>query len=154
MDAAINLQPVDRVPNAPFYEAPICDYFGSSFRAALLEGQAMADAHLAALEAFKFDWVMVGMGLIGGIIPQALGCGLNYPEDVFPMIEKTCIQSAADVDAIAGMQSVYLRMEEFLKGISLLKQKLNGRSLLPANTSRPLPLPPGSGDHGHHGRFL
>ena len=32
MDAAINLQPVDRVPNAPFYEAPICRYFGSSFR--------------------------------------------------------------------------------------------------------------------------
>jgi len=126
MDAAINLQPVDRVPNAPFYEAPICNYFGSSFRAALLEGQAMADAHLAALEAFKFDWVMVGMGLIGGIIPQALGCELNYPEDVFPIIEKTCIQSAADVDAIAGINLYTSRMEEFLKGITLLKQKLNG----------------------------
>ena len=36
MNAAINLEPVDRVPNAPFYEAPICNYFGPSFRAALL----------------------------------------------------------------------------------------------------------------------
>ena len=69
MNAAINLKPVDRIPNAPFYEAPICTYFGSTFRAALLEDQAMADAHLAALDEFKFDWIMVGMGLIGGIIP-------------------------------------------------------------------------------------
>ena len=70
MAAAIHLQPVDRVPNAPFYEAPICNYFGSSFQAALLEAQPMADAHLAALDAFRFDWLMVGMGLIGGIIPE------------------------------------------------------------------------------------
>jgi len=61
MNAAINLQPVDRVPNAPFYEAPICRYFGSSFRAALLEDQALADAHLAAIEEFKFDWIMVDL---------------------------------------------------------------------------------------------
>ena len=126
MHAAINLQPVDRVPNAPFYEAPICNYFGSNFRAALLEGAAMADAHLAALDAFKFDWVMVGMGLIGGIIPQALGCEVNYPDDVFPIIEKTSIHSAADVDTIAGINIYTARMEEFLKGITLLKEKLHG----------------------------
>ena len=35
MDAAIQLKPVDRVPNAPFYEAPICRYFGADFRSAL-----------------------------------------------------------------------------------------------------------------------
>jgi uroporphyrinogen-III decarboxylase len=100
MDAAINLQPVDRVPNAPFYEAPICNYFGASFRAALLEAQAMADAHLAALEEFKFDWVMVGMGLIGGIIPEALGCEVSFPDDVFPIIEKTSVKSMASCPAI------------------------------------------------------
>jgi len=126
MDAAIKLQPVDRVPNAPFYEAPICTYFGSSFRAGLLEGQAMADAHLAALDAFKFDWVMVGMGLIGGIIPEALGCEVSYPEDAFPIIEKTCIQSPADVDTIADISIYTSRMENFLKGITLLKQKIKG----------------------------
>ena len=126
MDAAINLQPVDRVPNAPFYEAPICRYFGSSFRAALLEGHAMADAHLAAREKFQFDWVMVGMGLIGGIIPEALGSPVSYPEDVFPIIEKTIINSSADLDAIAGAKVHTARMERFLKGISILKQKLNG----------------------------
>jgi uroporphyrinogen decarboxylase len=126
MAAAIHLQPVDRVPNAPFYEAPICNYFGSRFQAALLEAQPMADAHLAALDAFRFDWLMVGMGLIGGIIPEALGCEVSYPEDVFPIIEKTCIQSAADVDALAGLNVYTSKMENFLNGISLLKQKLNG----------------------------
>lgn len=126
MNAAINLQPVDRVPNAPFYEAPICTYFGTSFRAALLEAQAMADAHLAAVEAFEFDWVMVGMGLIGGIIPEALGCEVNYPEDVFPIIEKTPVNSIADIEAIAKCNVLTRKMEAFLKGIDILKQKLDG----------------------------
>jgi uroporphyrinogen decarboxylase len=126
MDAAINLQPVDRVPNAPFYEAPICNFFGASFRAALLEAHAMADAHLAAVDAFEFDWVMVGMGLIGGIIPEALGCEVNYPEDVFPIIEKTPVNSIADIEAIAKCNVHTQKMEAFLKGITILKQKLNG----------------------------
>ncbi len=126
MDAAINLKPVDRVPNAPFYEAPICTYFGATFRAALLEDQAMADAHMAALDEFKFDWVMVGMGLIGGIIPEALDCKVSFPEDVFPVIEKTTIRSMEDVDRIAKADVYTHRMERFLKGLSILKKELKG----------------------------
>ena len=126
MNAAINLKPVDRVPNAPFYEAPICTYFGSTFRAALLEDRAMADAHLTALDAFKFDWVMVGMGLIGGIIPEALDCKVNYPEDVFPVIEQTTIRSMEDVDRIAKANVYTNRMERFLKGVAILKKELQG----------------------------
>jgi uroporphyrinogen decarboxylase len=124
MDAAIHLNSVDRVPNAPFYEAPVCNYFGSSFGAALLEDQTMADAHLAALEAFKFDWVMVGMGLIGGIIPEALGCKVSYSEDVFPVIEKTAVKSMADIDLVANANMHTERMERFLKGVTLLHHEL------------------------------
>jgi len=126
MDAAINLKPVDRVPNAPFYEAPICTYFGPTFRAALLEDQAMANAHLTALDTFKFDWVMVGMGLIGGIIPEALDCRVSYPEDVFPVIEQTTIRSMEDVDRIAKANVYTNRMERFLKGVAILKNELQG----------------------------
>ncbi len=126
MNAAINLQPVDRVPNAPFYEAPICNYFGSSFRAALLEDQAMADTHMAALDEFKFDWVMVGMGLIGGIIPEALDCKVSYPEDVFPVIKETPIKSMKDIDRIAKTDMFTKRMDRFLKGVSILKKELKG----------------------------
>ena len=126
MNAAINLKPVDRVPNAPFYEAPICTYFGSTFRAALLEDQAMADAHISALEEFKFDWVMVGMGLIGGIIPEALDCKVSFPEDVFPVIEKTTVESMKDVERIAKADVHTDRMERFLKGVSILKKELKG----------------------------
>ncbi len=126
MNAAINLKPVDRVPNAPFYEAPICTYFGPTFRSALLEGQAIADAHLAAIHEFKFDWVMVGMGLIGGIIPEALDCKVSYPEDVFPVIEETTVKSMEDVDRIARANVHTSRMEQFLKGISILKNELKG----------------------------
>jgi uroporphyrinogen-III decarboxylase len=99
MDAAIHQKPVDRVPNAPFYKAPVCRYSGTDFRSALLEDRAMADAHLAALEAFRFDWVMVGMGRIGGIIPEALGCKVSYPEDVFAVIieiRRALIESGVD----------------------------------------------------------
>ncbi|HEA67397.1 MAG TPA: hypothetical protein ENI07_11325 [Desulfobacterales bacterium] len=126
MNAAIHLKPVDRVPNAPFYEAPICNYFGASFREALMEEKVMADVHLAALEEFEFDWVIAGMGLIGGIIPEAMGCGVSYPEDAFPIIEQTSVKSIADVDTIAKTRVHTDRMERFLNGISLLKQQLNG----------------------------
>ncbi|MBW2659939.1 MAG: hypothetical protein JRC87_10185 [Deltaproteobacteria bacterium] len=126
MKAAINLEPVDRVPNGPFYEAPICRYYGTSFRAALLGGQAMADAHLAGLDEFKFDWVMVGMGLIGGIIPEALDCKVSYPEDVFPIIEQETIKSIEDVSRIAKSNMFTERMEQFLKGVSILKNELKG----------------------------
>lgn len=127
MDAAINLKPVDRVPNAPFYEAPICRYFGRTFRSALLEGQDMADCHMQAIETFQFDWVMVGMGLIGGIIPDAMGCRVQWPEDVFPIIEKTTVFSMKDVERVAKSDINTPRMETFLKGVSLLRQRLNGQ---------------------------
>jgi len=126
MDAAIHLKPVDRVPNAPFYEAPICRYFGRTFRSALLENQDMADCHMKAIETFQFDWVMVGMGLIGGIIPDAMGCQVKWPEDVFPIIEKTTVFSMEDVDRVAKSDIHTKRMEAFLKGVSLLRERLNG----------------------------
>jgi len=126
MAAAMALKPVDRVPNAPFYEAPICRYFGKTFRSALLEDQAMADCHMKAIETFKFDWVMVGMGLIGGIMPAAMGCQVKWPEDVFPIIEKTTVFSMADVERVARSNIHTKRFEKFLKGISLLKDRLRG----------------------------
>ncbi|MDM8556809.1 uroporphyrinogen decarboxylase family protein [Desulfococcaceae bacterium HSG7] len=126
MAAAIALKPVDRIPNAPFYEAPICRYFGRTFRSALLEAQNMVDCHIKAVETFRFDWVMVGMGLIGGIIPDAMGCTVSWPEDVFPIIEKTTVFSLADVKRVAQSDVHTERMERFLKGISILKDRLNG----------------------------
>jgi uroporphyrinogen decarboxylase len=126
MDAAIHLKPVDRVPNAPFYEAPICRYFGADFRSALLQDRPMADAHLTALAEFKFDWIILGMGLIGGIIPEALGCKVSYPEDVFPVIEQTPVKSMHDVERIAGADVYTNRMERFLKGVVILKEERHG----------------------------
>jgi uroporphyrinogen decarboxylase len=86
----------------------------------------MADAHMAALDEFKFDWVMVGMGLIGGIIPEALDCKVSFPEDVFPVIEKTTVKSMKDVDRIAKADVYTNRMERFLKGLSILKKEVKG----------------------------
>ena len=126
MAAAIALKPVDRIPNAPFQEAPVCRYFGRTFRSALIEGQDMADCHMRSLDAFHFDWVMVGMGLIGGIIPEAMGCEVSWPEDVFPIIEKTTVFSAEDIERVANTQVQTERMDNFLAGVSLLKERLQG----------------------------
>lgn len=126
MAAAIALKSVDRIPNAPFHEGPICKYFGRTFRSALLEGQDMATCHMKAIETFQIDWVMVGMGLIGGIIPEALGCTVSWPEDVFPIIEKTTVFSSVDVERVAQSNVHTERMEQFLKGISSLNERLNG----------------------------
>ena len=126
MAAAINIMPVDRVPNAPFYEAPICRYYGKTFRKALLEDRDMADCHMKAIEAYSFDWVMVGMGLIGGIIPELMGCRVNYPEDVFTIIEKTTIFSMDDIERVAASQIYTEKMDRFLEGITILHDRLKG----------------------------
>jgi len=126
MQAAIQMQAVDRIPNAPFYEAPICRYFGSSFKDALLGGQAMVETHLQAIDTFQFDWVMVGMGFIGGIIPEVLGCDVTYPENEFPRIEQTAIHAIDDIEGIAGRQVQSKKMDQFLAGISKLKERLTG----------------------------
>ena len=124
MEAAINLKPVDKIPNAPFTEAPVCNYYGSTFRDALLEGPQMLKAHMKSLEEFKFDWVMLGMGYIGGIIPEAFDCKVSFPEDVFPIIEKTSVFSMKDVEKIAKKDMFTKRMHSFLEGVRLLKKEL------------------------------
>lgn len=126
MAAAIAMEPVDRIPNAPFQEAPICRYFGQTFRSALIEKQDMADCHMKSLDIFQFDWVMAGMGLIGGIIPEAMGCEVSWPEDIFPVIEKTTVFSVEDIDRVAQSNIHTRRMENFLEGISILKDRLKG----------------------------
>lgn len=128
MNAALDLKPVDRIPNAPFYEAPICDYFGPSIRAGLMDSQAMVNTHMKALEHFGFDWAIMGMNLIGGIIPAALGCEVVYPEDSLPQIIKTPIKTPADVDKVAQAEMFTADMEEFLKGFSELARRLKGRT--------------------------
>jgi uroporphyrinogen decarboxylase len=140
MDAAIQLKSTDRVPNAPFYEAPICTYFNHSLKDGLLGGQVMAETHLAALEAFHFDWVMVGMSLIGGIIPEALGCRVTYPDNAFPIIEELPVQSMSDIDSVAGANVHTRSMEHFLRGISLLKQELKGQVPIACETISPFTI--------------
>ncbi len=124
MTAAINGQPVDRVPNVPFYEAPICRYFGTSFREALLGGTVMLETHMRAIEEYQFDWVMVGMGFIGGIIPEIMGCAVTYPEKEFPKIEQTVVRSKRDIETLAKLKISSRKLDQFLSGIRLLKSRL------------------------------
>lgn len=127
MAAAMSMKPVDRVPNAPFYEAPICRYFGSSFREALLGGTVMVDTHLEAVDTYRFDWIMVGMGLIGGIIPEMLGCSVSYPENEFPKIETTPIKSIRDITSVDSFDISAKKMQHFLDGISALRKNVAGQ---------------------------
>jgi uroporphyrinogen decarboxylase len=127
MKAAIELKPVDRVPNAPFYEAPICNYFGPTTRAALMESEAMVDAHVKAVEQFEFDWAIFGMNLIGGIIPDAMGCRVTYPENELPQINETSVKTAEDIERVAKSDIFTADMEEFLKGVSKIHDRLKGQ---------------------------
>jgi MtaA/CmuA family methyltransferase len=85
-----------------------------------MDSQAMVEAHLKALERFHFDWAILGMNLIGGIIPQALGCEVSYPEDALPRINRTSVTTMADLEKVAEADLFTPEMEEFLKGLSQL----------------------------------
>lgn len=80
----------------------------------------MAKTHLVALEKYKYDWIMVGMGLIGGIILETLGCKVDYTEDTFPIIREGLIRKYLDfIDKLISCNLYTAKMEEFLKGISI-----------------------------------
>ena len=72
----------------------------------------MAKTHLVALEN-KYDWIMVGIVLIGGIIPETLGCKVDYPEDTFPIIRERQIRKISDIDKISSCNSYIAKMKEF-----------------------------------------
>jgi len=65
MAAAIALKPVDRIPNAPFQEAPICRYFG---RGTVVIGTVKGDLHdigknlvTMMMEGAEFEVVDLGV---------------------------------------------------------------------------------------------
>lgn len=124
MVAALNLKIPDRVPIAPWAEAPICTYLGVSLREVLIQGERMAEVQSQAYQRFQYDWISIGMGL-AGIQPEALGCKVLYPEDSFPVIKELSVKNPEDVDKIKvpdpnkdGL------LPQYIKGISLLKKKL------------------------------
>ena len=124
MVAAFNLKIPDRVPIAPWAEAPICTYLGVSLREVLIQGDRMAEVQSQAYQRFQYDWISIGMGL-AGIQPEALGCKVLYPEDSFPVIKELSVKNPEDVNKIkAPDPNKDGLLPQYIKGISLLKKKL------------------------------
>jgi len=124
MVAALNLSTPDRVPIAPWSEAPICTYLGVSLKEVLIHGERMAQVQTDAYRRFKYDWISIGMGL-AGIQPEALGCKVFYPEDSFPVIKEFSAKDSRDVDKIKAPDPYQDGLlPQYIKGISLLRKNL------------------------------
>jgi uroporphyrinogen decarboxylase len=124
MIAALNLTVPDRVPIAPWAEAPICTYLGASLKDVLIRGDRMAEVQSAAYRTFRYDWISIGMGL-AGIQPEALGCKVFYPEDSFPVIQEFSVKDPNDVNKIKvpNPEKDGL-LPQYLGGISALKRNV------------------------------
>ena len=122
--AALNLDTPDRVPIAPWAEAPVCKYLGVQLKNGLVHGESMANIQSEAYTRFQYDVISIGHGL-AGIQPEALGCQVSFPTDDFARIVEVAVKSPQDADKLTvpdpKMDGL---LPQYFAGISQLKTKL------------------------------
>jgi uroporphyrinogen decarboxylase len=96
--ATIRFQPHDRVPvDLHNFVMTLVD---SKLHAPQLcrDGQALADAQLAAWKRFGHDMLLVENGTAA--LAEACGCEVNYPEISAPHVDKPLLKSLSEVSAL------------------------------------------------------
>ncbi len=124
--AAVNLEPVDRVP-------VIAQVFGHAARIAgiplkryLTSGTELAAAQLAALERYDYDAVFALMDV--GVETEAAGSVLTYYDDQYPDVSAYALSTPEGLSrlSVPDPQSAG-RMPELLQAVALLRREVGHR---------------------------
>jgi uroporphyrinogen decarboxylase len=137
--AAVNLEPVDRVP-------VIAQVFGHAARIAgiplkryLTSGTELAAAQLAALERYDYDAVFALMDV--GVETEAAGSVLTYYADQYPDVSSYALTSPEELSGISvpDPQSAG-RMPELLQAVALLKREVGHRVAVISGVMGPMTI--------------
>lgn len=122
--AALNLDTPDRVPIAPWAEAPVCKYLGVPLKDGLVHGESMANVQMEAYNRFQYDMISIGHGL-AGIEPEALGCRVSYPTNDFARIVEVAVKSPQDANKLTVLDpKMDGLLPQYFEGVSILRTKL------------------------------
>lgn len=92
---AINRQPTDVIPAAPFMFDLAAVFAGMSIGEYATNGVAMADAHINLQRALQQDVIFIGCD--NYYIAQGFGCIADIPDDEIPHLKEPAVESLADV---------------------------------------------------------
>lgn len=92
---AINRQPTDVIPVAPFMFDLAANYYGVSVGEFSIDGRVMADAQVALHEELDQDVIFVGVD--NYYIAAGFGCEIDIPDDEIPHLAKPAVASIGNV---------------------------------------------------------
>ena len=116
----------DRVPVGLHNFLMACRMIGADLREVLRDGEALAQAQLAAWREFDHDVIMHENGVCAEA--EALGCGICYRSDIPPHVEEPVVQSWSDVDKLhVPDPETTFPLNEMLKATRILVRETQGK---------------------------
>lgn len=111
--AFLSGQKIDRVPCVPLILNHAARIIGVTIRQYTMSGETMGQAHVAAYRRYGQDLICIFADT--GIVAEAMGSGLDYPEDDVPRVARPLVATPDDLDKVvpidvrrAGRLPVYL----------------------------------------------
>jgi len=98
MGAFMTGKPVDRVPCVPLILNHAARVIGATIKAHATDGERMGRAHVAAWRKYGQDLITLFSDT--GIVGEAMGSELHYPDDDVPRMKRAVVEKPEDVKKI------------------------------------------------------
>lgn len=127
--AVLNHQVPDRVPVALHNFLMASTMTGAGFHEVLRDGEALAEAELAAWREFGHDVIMHENGVCAEA--EALGCGIAYRPDIPPHVADPVVKSFDDLEKLTVPDpEKTFPLNELLKATRILVRETKGRAFV------------------------
>jgi MtaA/CmuA family methyltransferase len=125
--AALNGQPVDRVPVFPLVMSMPADRAGLTYRAYATQGQALAEAQLRFQQQFGIDAINAGSDAFR--IAADLGGEMAYPEQTPPHLVQPLLRGADDLSLVKRPDPLakHSRMADRVLSVAEMVKGANGQ---------------------------
>jgi uroporphyrinogen decarboxylase len=124
--AVLDRRVPDRVPVGLHNFLMACRMIGADLRDVLCNGDALAQAQLAAWREFGHDFIMHENGVHAEA--EALGCGVRYQPGIAPHVERPVVQSVEDIDRLRVPDpEKTFPLNELLKATRILARETGGK---------------------------
>jgi len=101
--AALNRQPVDRLPTMPILHSGLPPIFGVPLGDFYTSAQTMSDVIVRGYGAFGYDGVQLSLGVTGEA--EALGACVEQPPDGAPILRSHLLPDLTDDGALAALRN-------------------------------------------------
>ena len=119
----------DRVPVALHNYLMACRMVDADLCVVLRNGEALADAQLAAWREFGHDVIMHENGVHAEA--EAMGCGVRYQSHIAPHVEHPIVTTLADIDRLRVPDpETTFPLNELLKATRILVAETAGRAFI------------------------